>query len=118
MRSDVPERSRTRWTMPEVSWRRRWSHWKLSRPATRAMLWAFSDGLSWSVWYDPKDRRWCLGCVRCPVCVAHPLYLSQHAEALDIEPHVVFSKTGRLVWNDEVGVDISSFGFQCTGPVT
>jgi flavin prenyltransferase len=34
----------------------------------------------------------------------------------DLEPHVVFSRYGRLVWNDEVGVDPESFGFPMYGP--
>jgi 4-hydroxy-3-polyprenylbenzoate decarboxylase len=43
-------------------------------------------------------------------------YLAEHAETLGVEPHIVFSKTGRLVWNDEVGVDVSSFGFPVYRP--
>lgn len=43
-------------------------------------------------------------------------FLREHAAALDLEPHVVFSKYGRLVWNDEVGVDPASYGFPLHGP--
>ena len=34
----------------------------------------------------------------------------------DLEPHVVFSRYGRLVWNDEVGVDPETFGFPLYSP--
>lgn len=42
-------------------------------------------------------------------------FLRDNAAALDLEPHVVFSKYGRLVWNDEVGVDPASYGFPLHG---
>ncbi len=32
-------------------------------------------------------------------------FLAAHAAALDLEPHVVFTRFGRLVWGDEVGTD-------------
>ncbi len=32
-------------------------------------------------------------------------FLETHAEAAGLEPHVVFTKFGRLVWSDEVGTD-------------
>jgi len=38
-------------------------------------------------------------------------FLKAHGEEPGIEPHLVFTKTGRLVWNDEVGTDPASFGF-------
>ncbi|MFT4622978.1 MAG: 4-hydroxy-3-polyprenylbenzoate decarboxylase [Myxococcota bacterium] len=43
-------------------------------------------------------------------------FLSENAEEAGVEPHVVFSKTGRLVWNDEVGVDPAEFGFPVHAP--
>jgi len=43
-------------------------------------------------------------------------FFKREATKLEIEPHVVFSKTGRLVWNDEVGVDPVSFGFPIHKP--
>ena len=47
---------------------------------------------------------------------AHRLleWLATHEH--DVEPHVVFSRYGRLVWNDEVGVDPESFGFPLYAP--
>ncbi len=47
---------------------------------------------------------------------AHRLldWLATHEH--DVEPHVVFSRYGRLVWNDEVGVDPESFGFPLYSP--
>jgi len=46
---------------------------------------------------------------------AHRLltWLANHEH--DLEPHIVFSRFGRLVWNDEVGVDPESFGFPIHG---
>ena len=38
-------------------------------------------------------------------------FLKRHGQEAGIEPHLVFTKTGRLVWNDEVGTDPASFGF-------
>ena len=38
-------------------------------------------------------------------------FLAEHAAALDLEPHVVFSSTARIVWADEVGTDPKDFGF-------
>lgn len=32
-------------------------------------------------------------------------FLAAHGAGLDLEPHVVFTKFGRLVWGDEVGTD-------------
>lgn len=43
-------------------------------------------------------------------------FLRDHAAALELDVHVVFSKMGRLVWNDEVGVDPESFGFPIWPP--
>ena len=43
-------------------------------------------------------------------------FLSDNAEAAGVEPHLVFSKTGRLVWNDEVGIDPETFGFPIHRP--
>jgi 4-hydroxy-3-polyprenylbenzoate decarboxylase len=40
-------------------------------------------------------------------------FLRDHRE---IETHVVFTRTGRLVWEDEVGVDPASFGFPIHAP--
>ena len=34
----------------------------------------------------------------------------------DVEPHLVFSRAGRLVWEHEMGTDPSSFGFPLYGP--
>ena len=38
-------------------------------------------------------------------------FLSENRDQLELDVHVVFSKTGRMVWGDEVGVDPRSFGF-------
>ena len=43
-------------------------------------------------------------------------FFKEYGEEVGIEPHVVFTKTGRLVWNDEVGVDPASFGFPVYRP--
>jgi 4-hydroxy-3-polyprenylbenzoate decarboxylase len=43
-------------------------------------------------------------------------FLRDHAEALDLEPHVVFTKMGKLVWTDEVGTDPASYGFPLYSP--
>lgn len=43
-------------------------------------------------------------------------FLSDHRELLDLDVHVVFSRMGRLVWKDEVGVDPESFGFPIHPP--
>ena len=42
---------------------------------------------------------------------AHRLLDWLSREPHDLEPHVVFRRYGRLVWNDEVGVAPESFGF-------
>lgn len=38
-------------------------------------------------------------------------FLAEHGAEAGVETHVVFSRTGRLVWEHEVGVDPESFGF-------
>jgi len=43
-------------------------------------------------------------------------FLSDHRGSLGLDVHVVFSKMGRLVWGDEVGVDPRSFEFPIWGP--
>jgi 4-hydroxy-3-polyprenylbenzoate decarboxylase len=43
-------------------------------------------------------------------------FLRDHAGELDLEPHLVFTKFGRLVWGDEVGVDPESYGFPLYNP--
>jgi 4-hydroxy-3-polyprenylbenzoate decarboxylase len=43
-------------------------------------------------------------------------FLADHAAALAVEPHVVFTKFGRLVWGDEVGTDPASYGFPVYAP--
>lgn len=49
---------------------------------------------------------------------AHRLlqFLHAHREALDLDVHLVFSKMGRLVWGDEVGVDPKTFEFPTYAP--
>ncbi|MEQ1568614.1 MAG: UbiX family flavin prenyltransferase [Myxococcota bacterium] len=43
-------------------------------------------------------------------------FLAAHAAELELDPHVVFTKFGRLVWGDEVGVDPASYGFPTYAP--
>lgn len=44
-------------------------------------------------------------------------FLKDEAAALDLEPHVVFTKFGRLVWGDEVGTDPKdTYPFPVYGP--
>jgi len=43
-------------------------------------------------------------------------FLRDHADTLDLEPHVVFTKMGKLVWTDEVGIDPASYGFPLYSP--
>lgn len=43
-------------------------------------------------------------------------FLRDHAAGIGLEPHLVFTKFGRLVWGDEVGVDPESFGFPTYAP--
>ncbi len=38
-------------------------------------------------------------------------FLAEHAVVLGIEPHVVFTRFGRLVWADEVGTDPKDYPF-------
>lgn len=38
-------------------------------------------------------------------------FMADHREALDLDCDVVFSKYGRLVWNEEVGHDPGIYGF-------
>lgn len=42
--------------------------------------------------------------------------LSFLSEQSDVEVDLVFSKMGKLVWNDEVGVDPKTFGFKIFNP--
>jgi len=42
-------------------------------------------------------------------------FFQEHAAALDLEPHLIFTRYGRLVWNDEVGIDPDSYGFPIHG---
>jgi flavin prenyltransferase len=41
--------------------------------------------------------------------------LSQHHQRWDVEPHLVFSKTGRMVFQDETGIDPKSYDFPFWG---
>ena len=43
-------------------------------------------------------------------------FLKEHAEECGIEPVLVFSRMGRLVWSDEVGRDPSEYGFPIFAP--
>ena len=43
-------------------------------------------------------------------------FFRDHAATLDLEPHVVFTKMGKLVWTDEVGIDPASYGFPLYSP--
>jgi flavin prenyltransferase len=43
-------------------------------------------------------------------------FLAAEGRDLDLEPHLVFTKFGRLVWGDEVGVDPESYGFPVHNP--
>lgn len=43
-------------------------------------------------------------------------FLADHRELLGLDVHVVFSKTGRLVWSDEVGIDPATYGFPLYNP--
>ena len=43
-------------------------------------------------------------------------FFREHAEELELDVHVVFSKIGRVVWNDEVGVDPGEYGFPIYKP--
>lgn len=43
-------------------------------------------------------------------------FFKAHGEEAGIEPHVVFSKTGRLVWSEEVGTDPHDYGFPLYNP--
>ena len=43
-------------------------------------------------------------------------FFSTHREALDLDVHLVFSKMGRVVWNDEVGTDPEAYGFPLYKP--
>ena len=43
-------------------------------------------------------------------------FLKDHAQALDLDVHVVFSKYGRVVWNDEAGTDPADYGFPIYTP--
>lgn len=43
-------------------------------------------------------------------------FLREHGEALGLEVHLVFSKYGRVVWNDEIGTDPSDYGFPIYAP--
>lgn len=43
-------------------------------------------------------------------------FLQAQGAAAGVETHLVFSRTGRLVWKDEVGIDPADFGFPTYGP--
>jgi 4-hydroxy-3-polyprenylbenzoate decarboxylase len=43
-------------------------------------------------------------------------FLKDHREQLGLDVHLVFSKYGRVVWNDEVGSDPAEFGFPIYRP--
>ncbi len=61
---------------------------------------------------DPAKRKVVIGITGASGSpYAHRLldWLATHPH--DVEPHVVFSRYGRLVWNDEVGVEPETFGF-------
>lgn len=49
---------------------------------------------------------------------AHRLlrFLAETGVDAGIEPHIVFTRTGRLVWQDEVGIDPATFGFPIYSP--
>jgi len=38
-------------------------------------------------------------------------FLRTHREEADVEPHLVFTKYGRVVWNEEIGTDPADLGF-------
>lgn len=42
-------------------------------------------------------------------------FLRDNREELDLDVHMVFSKMGRLVWREEVGIDPESYGFPIFG---
>ncbi|NCG17803.1 MAG: UbiX family flavin prenyltransferase [Rhodobacterales bacterium] len=42
-------------------------------------------------------------------------FLRDHRERLDLDVHVVFSKFGRVVWNEEIGTDPADYGFRMYG---
>ena len=43
-------------------------------------------------------------------------FLADHASEAGVEPHVVFSRMGKLVFGDEVGVDPREYGFPLYSP--
>ncbi len=43
-------------------------------------------------------------------------FLAAFRDTLDVDVHVVFTRTANLVWRDEVGVDPKSFGFPIYAP--
>ncbi len=43
-------------------------------------------------------------------------FLSVHRDELELDVHLVFSKTGRLIWGDEVGTDPADYGFPVYKP--
>ncbi len=43
-------------------------------------------------------------------------FLRDHGAELGIETHLIFTKTGRLVWTDEVGEEPASYGFPMWNP--
>ena len=43
-------------------------------------------------------------------------FLAEHATALQLEAHLVFTKMGRLVYEEEIGVDPASYGFPLWNP--
>jgi len=43
-------------------------------------------------------------------------YLHAHREQLEVEPHLVFTKIGRVVWNEEVRTDPTDLDFPIYAP--
>jgi len=43
-------------------------------------------------------------------------FLHANAEDLNLDVHLVFSKYGRVVWNDELGINPKDYGFPIYGP--
>ena len=43
-------------------------------------------------------------------------FLAAHSAALELDVHLVFSKYGRVVWNDEIGSDPKEYGFPVYAP--
>jgi 4-hydroxy-3-polyprenylbenzoate decarboxylase len=43
-------------------------------------------------------------------------FLAAHAATLELEPHTVFTKFGRVVWGDEIGTDPKAYPFPNWAP--